>query len=226
MKIQEFDFSVDLLQALLWQYNGANRLQSLLTQKSTWYFTNHTFFWVEWYTNVFNLITANEFGLSVWSAILNLPLFIGTPPDPPGKPIFGFGGVGNTYENFGRGNFSTQGSNSFNLTVEEKRLLLRLRYWQLVSRAAIPETNNFLNTLFMDMGPVYILDGLDQYNNMFIVVVFAFPISRRLRYIIQHYDLIPRGSGVKIKYRANPVKVFGFGPKNKNFGNGTFFRET
>ena len=33
MNIQEFDFSVDILQALLWQYNDATKLQALLQKK-------------------------------------------------------------------------------------------------------------------------------------------------------------------------------------------------
>src|SRR6185437_5055288 len=115
------------------------------------------------------LQTANEFGLAVWSIILNLPLFIGPPPDPPGKPVWGFG---DNYENFDNGNFSNASGGITSLTIDEKRLILRLRYFQLISRGAIPEINAFLNYFFKAYGQVYVLDGLD----MSMVVVFLFPV--------------------------------------------------
>ena len=72
--IQEFDFSVDLLQAILWQYNNATSLQSLLNSEQAWVIENQTEFWENWLRDVFDLRTANEFGLSVWSIILGIPL--------------------------------------------------------------------------------------------------------------------------------------------------------
>ena len=77
--IQSFDFSVNLLQALLWEYNEASNLQSILTQKQAWYNTNQSNFWNNWIVNVFDMRTANEFGLTVWSIILDLPLFYSQP---------------------------------------------------------------------------------------------------------------------------------------------------
>lgn len=213
MNIQAFDFSVNILEALLWQKNDAVKLQALLQQKQDWYNVNYTQFWQDWYTNVFNLQTANDFGLSVWSIILNLPLVIEPVPDPSRK-TFGFGPY---RKNFNNGNFSDVNSPT-RLTTEEKRLLLRLRYWQLVSRGAIPETNQFLSDVFAALGVVYVLDGL----NMTITALFKFSPSAKLRQLLKLYDLIPRPSGVGIKYLDMTRKTFGFGPYRKNFNNGNF----
>lgn len=87
--IEEFDFSVNLLKALLWRHNDAANLQSLLESKNSWYEANQTDFWNDWVTNVFNLETANEFGLSVWAQILGIPLSLIVPPNA--GPQFGFG---------------------------------------------------------------------------------------------------------------------------------------
>jgi hypothetical protein len=217
MRNQEVDLSVDVLQTILWHYNKAERIQKLLQAKSNWYAVNHRLFWERWIIDVFNLETANEFGLSVWAIILKLPLFLGAEPDDPDKPIWGFG---DNNLNFGHGNFA-RANGGMRLDIEEKRLLLRLRYFQLISRAAIPETNEFFSHVFAAYGPVYVLDGLD----MSIVVVFTEAIPWRLQYILKKFDLIMRGSGVKLRYRFNPTAVFGFGPNNKNFGHGTFFSE-
>ena len=224
MRIQEFDFSVNLLQAILWQYNDAVNLQSLLQQKQDWYNVNQQEFWQDWYTNVFNLVTANDFGLAVWSIILNIPLSIDPTPDPPNKPIFGFGSntlTPNSYTNFINGNFSI-GNSPIGLTLEEKRLILRLRYYQLTSRTAIPEVNAFLKIVFASFGNVYLLDGL----NMTISCIFNFTPSTKLLFILKTYDLIPRAAGVRIRYLVGVNAIFGFGSSTltpntyKNFTNG------
>lgn len=93
MKVQTFDYSVDLLQGVIWQYDEATHLLSLINQKQIWYNTNQTKFWTDWYNNVFNLLTANTFGLSVWSYILNVPLYLLNEVESSSKPIWGFNSI-------------------------------------------------------------------------------------------------------------------------------------
>jgi hypothetical protein len=226
--IQEFNYVVDVMNAVLWQYNEAARIQSLLTSKNSWYAAENEQFWNDWYGNVFNLLTANLFGLKVWSIILELPLFVDTDPEPTDKPLFGFNELPtiNGYVNFNNGNFSKR-SGVINLTIEEQRLVLRLRYYQLVSRGAAPEVNTFLKTLFAPYGAVYMLDGLD----MTITYVFNFNLSLNMRYILEYYDLLPRPAGVGIKYVIITGTIFGFNQVttfpdyinvNQNFNNANF----
>jgi len=242
MKIQEFDYSVDLLLSILWQYNEATNLQSLITQKQEWYNVNQSAFWSNWYNDVFNLETANFFGLSVWAIILNVPLFVPEDPEPTDKPIWGFNRVTvfptyeNTYLNFNNSNFSTKGQ-LIELTLEEQRFILRLRYFQLVSNGTtytnqvdvtknplyIPGINKFLAylTSTSDIDPngnIYVLDGLD----MTMTYVFSFNISEALQQVLTEFDLLPRPAGVGIKYIIVTGKVWGFGSFNQNFTNGNF----
>lgn len=213
--IQQFDYSVNLTQVLLWQYNEAKNIQSLLQAKQNWYTTNHTEFWQNWYTDVFNLQTANDFGLAVWAVILNLPLQINLQPDAPDKILFGFApedGGSNSYVNFDNGTLSTDGG-SASLTTDQKRLLLKLRYFQLVSRCAIPEINAFLKFAFQGYpGNVYVVDNL----NMSISTIFTFDPGASLLYLIQQYDLIPRGAGVGIEYVVDTGSLFGFAPEGSS----------
>lgn len=88
--IQDFDYSIDFSLPILWQYAEATNLLNLIAAKQVWYNTNFTQFWTNWYKNVFNLLTANSFGLSVWSYILNLPLYSAVAPEPLSAPIWGF----------------------------------------------------------------------------------------------------------------------------------------
>ena len=238
MRIQEFDYTVDLLQAILWQYNDAVNLQSLLVQKQAWYTINQSQFWTDWYNNVFNLLTANLFGLTIWSIILDVPLYVPLQPEPDDKPIFGFNEVisfpsyENSYVNFSFGNFSNRDQITI-LTEDEQRFVLRLRYFQLITRGAIPEINSFLSYLLATSGPeftgqIWVLDGFD----MTMTYVFNFTLSNALIQILIDFDLLPRPAGVGLKYITLTDTIFGFNEvvsfpidenSNQNFFNSNFF---
>lgn len=189
MKIQEFDFSVDVLRALLWQYNDALSLQSLLEQKQAWYNENQEQFWSDWYRDVFNLQTANAFGLSVWAIILDIPIIVTVTPPEPGTVPWGFGEYNENYEN---GNFYGAAGSSISLSVEQSRTVLRMRYFQITSRGTVPEINQFIDILFGEEGGGYVIDNL----NMTATVVFNFPIPAKLKFIFENYDILPRPAGV------------------------------
>jgi|ERR1700733_2004377 len=229
----------DLLQSVLWQYGQATNLLSLLNQKQEWYNVYLTQFWNDWYYNVFNLLTANNFGLAVWSIILNLQLYIDYIPESDTKPIWGFNAYNpdypdllNTYWNFygpsGAGaNFSTAGQIII-LTTEEQRFILRLKYFQLSNLGDITDINNFLNYLCSTSntgytGTIYALDGF----NMTMTYVFTSDdMSQGLYETLIEEDLLPRPAGVGIKYVVTDETIWGFAPYYQNFGNGNFVRDS
>jgi len=216
MNIEKFDYSVNILRNLIWEYDDAPAMLSLLTAKQNWLITNQTQFWESWYTDVFNLQTANDFGLAVWSIILGLPLFIAPNPEPDDKPIWGFDDIG--YQNYDNGTFANP-SGGIVLTLEEKRLVLKLRYFQLITRGAIPEINEFLAFAFIDLGSIYALDGLD----MTMVYVYLFSPSQDLLAALITYDLLPRPAGVLLHYIDATRETFGFDDSfYQNFDNGSF----
>lgn len=216
--IQQFDYSVDLSQSIIWQRDNAARLLSLIEAKQSWYDGNQRDFWDNWYHDVFDLRTANDFGLTVWAIILGLPLVVSTPAGA-NRPVIGFG---NNYRNFlDPSNFADDNS-ALELTTEEKRLVLRLRYFQLVSDGCPESINEALALLFGDQGPAYVLDGLD----MTCEYVFLFLPSPRVLAVLSAFDILPRPAGVKLRVLIDPQNVFGFGPfylnfRNSNFGGGT-----
>lgn len=211
MRIQEFDFSVDLLRALLWQYNDAVGMQTLLSQKSAWYEENQTEFWNRWIEDVFNLKTANDFGCAVWGVILDIQLSI----DQPGtgdRPVWGFGP---NNLNFGNGNFGRRSSGVSGLTLEEKRLVLRLRYFQLITDGTVPHINFILRDVF---GQGYVVDN----HNMTMTYVFQTPLSSQMLAVLAQFDLLPRPAGVDTNIVVLTDPVWGFGVNNQNFENGPF----
>ena len=215
MKIQEFDYLIDILEFLLWQYNSATSLTSLLNSKQSWYDTNVTGFLNEWYNDVFNLDTADDFGLAVWAIILNFPLLGEVNPDEPGKPIFGFDDFN---QNFDNGNFSNI-NQQIGFTTEEKRLLLKLRYFTFTTRCDVFDVNRFLAYVFQSYGTVYMLD----FQDMRIMYVFTYTVPDYLLNVMQQYDLLPRPAGVERKILLTTQAVFGFGESNQNFDNGNFY---
>jgi len=188
-RVQALDLSVDVLQALLWQYDGAPRLKALLAAKQGWYDRSQTGFWSDWIRDVFDLRTANDFGLTVWAIILNLPLGIPAPASGV-RPVWGFGAANQNFEN---GNFGRLTPASLSLTTEQRRLALRLRYFQLTTNGTVPQINAFLAYLFGAEGSVYVLDTLDM---TFATYVFTFTPSPAVLAVLQQFDLLPRPAGV------------------------------
>jgi len=209
MDIQQFNYNVDVLKASLWQYDNAPNLQGLLNAKKSWYEINQTAFWNDWYTDVFNLKTANKFGLSVWSILLGQSLL--TPfAAPSDEIVYGFGA-----DNGGFGyNFAQQTGGNNTYSLEISRLLLRLRYYQLTSSGTVPETNRMLVELFADYGDVYLVDNLDMTQ----IYVFKFAIPAEMRYMLDNTDVLPRPAGVGSEIIEDVDIIYGFGDFNGGFG--------
>lgn len=213
--VQEFDASVNLLAAILWQYEDAEKLKALAYAKQAWTTENQTNFWLGWYRDVFNVDTANAFGLSIWGRILNVRL--GVEVEPQDKVAFGFGGFNKNFN--APSNFGVTSSGNQSLTIEQQRLVIKLRYFQLTSRGTVPEINRFMNQLFSSQGGVFVIDPHDM---SFAIYQFNFSPDSQLRFILDEFDLLPRPAGVGVKWQVQMRPVFGFGPYNINFNRGTF----
>lgn len=216
MNVQQFDFAINLMQALPWQRADAETLRSLLQQKQDWYGEFHQQFWEDFTVNIFDLTTANDFGCAVWSVILNQPLTAQIQAPSISKPTFGFG---IHYANFNRGNFTPLVTTTVGLTLEQKRIVLRLKMFQCITRCAVLEINAFLADIFKNEGKVYVIDNL----NMTMTYVFTFQPSSALEFILKNFDLLPRSAGVKVNYVVTTAPTFGFGPNGRNFTRGNFF---
>lgn len=207
-------FSLDLLRSLLWQYDDAPNLRSLAESKQRWYEENVAGFWTDWFRDVFDLRTANSFGLAIWAIILDLPLTFYIPPS--GADPFGFEPAGNNFDN---SNFGAESASTTALTVEQRRLALRLRYFQLTSNGTVPSINAFLAALFPE-GRAYVVDDHD----MTCRFIFEFLPDPLLFSVITDLDLLPRPAGVKsyVLTRTPGGTTFGFDPYYKPFDQGNF----
>lgn len=212
-EIQEFDFSVNLLRAILWQYNDASKLQQLLAAEQAFYTVHQKEFWDRWLVDVFDLRTANDFGLTVWSIILGQPLFINKAPDD--KETWGFGPF---HVNFNRGNFSSGDGITYRLNTESARILLRLRYYQLTGSGTVPQINRILADVFKGYGSAYLLDNLDMTQTY----IFTFALPSDLLFLFKNFDILPRPAGVGSDYEVIVNESWGFDEYHENFDNGNF----
>jgi len=214
--IQTFDYSVNILRALLWRNNNAQNITALLNFKQAYFDSESEDFWTDWVKDVFDLRTANEFGLNVWSVILGLPITIEPVITSTPNSNFGFGPDRLNFEN---GNFSPS-VGEFSLSIAEARLVLRLRYYQLTTNGNVTDINLLIEDVFGSLGPAYVVDNFD----MTISYVFLFSLSTIIQRIMADFDLLPRPAGVKVLVvTAGPANEnFGFGALRKNFDNGNF----
>ena len=199
--IQQIDTNANLLRAILWQYEGADNLRQIVEAEQAWFDGAQVEFWESWIRDVFNFNTANDFGLAVWSRILDIDLGVDVSASPD-EPCFGFGQYN---ENFNNGNFSRIRGGTVSLTTDQKRLVIRLRYAQLTTRPTVPNINRILSDVFADFGgSAYVTDNQD----MTIDYQFNFLIPSSLRFILEKYDLLLRPSTVGYTYNETNVLVF------------------
>lgn len=215
-RIQPFEQSVNVLPSILWQYENADKFVRLIQSQQAWIDENQNKFWLDWFRDVFDVDTANSFGLSVWARILGINLAVPTTPTV-GNTSWGFGA---NRRNFGRGNFGRDRDGQINLTLDQQRLVIKLRLAQIIVRPTAYYINEMLEAILnTPERKVYAYDTLDM---EFIVYVFDFAPDSQLRFILENYDLLPRPSAVGVQWIVASRPAWGFGPNRLNFNNGTF----
>lgn len=132
-KILNISPEIDLKQCLLWQYQNSPKLKSLILSKEAWYSANQAQFWQDWYDNVFNIETANDFGLSVWGEILD----------------------------FSR-NVKTRTGEAHYLTTDQYRMVLKGQMLRFGMGVSAPEVNEWLSVVFKGVTTAHCVDTYDM----------------------------------------------------------------
>ncbi len=218
MNVAQIDLSADLLAAVLWQYDDTESLLHLARAKQAFYDSAIGGFWEDWYRDVFNIDTANDFGLAVWARILDVPLEVLAEPSTDDEPRFGFDPYGG---NFGNSNFGRWREGNVALTLRQKRIVIRLRYFGLTFAPTMDNINLFLRAyLWEGQSRVFVHDPM---NMEYVVYTFGQDPGAELRFVMEKYDLLPRPSTVGTIYIVTPRRAWGFGPHKLNFRPGANF---
>lgn len=184
-------FKIDLQKCIIWQYDKASKLKSLITQKESWYAKYVTNFIKDFFWNIFNIDTANEFGLTIWGKMLGLDR-----------------------------NVVFIGGQSHYLTTEQYRFLLKGQILKFNMRnVSVPEINKYLRVIFNleDNSQAFVKDNHDMtitYNitkNMGI-------LQEEITQLLNYYDFLPRPAGVGVNVVLSYDGYFGFEGAGTNRG--------
>lgn len=212
MKIYDLDFSINLLGSILWQYNDADKLQRLMQSEADFFNREVKEFWRGWRRDVFDLNTANAFGLSVWAIILGVSQDVRLNNETP-ENIFGFApaeGYSNTYQNYNHGNF-IRSENVLQVKAEQMRMLLKIRAMQLVSNGSLYDINRMLKMVFGVKA--YAVDNFD----MSMTYMFERELTADEQLVVQESDALVPPAAVKHEILFTRPNNWGFAPFRKNY---------
>ena len=208
---------INLLTALDWQRSAADIAKQFIENEQNWLEVNHCKFWTDWQKDVFTLSTANDFGLAVWSIILDEDIFGFQTASPEDYPNWGFG---LNDENFFDGSFATENASTYEFTTEQKRIILQLKAFKVLAMGGpIIQTNKAMANIFGN-GVILAFDNFDM---SYLYRLLDSTISNFIIEINKR-DLLPRPIGIEIsEIRIITVATFGFSELDENFNNGNFF---
>lgn len=176
-----FSFDTNLIENVIWQYEQAESLKSLISQKDKWYNTNLVGFWNTIIDEFLNIKTAKDWGLNLWGQILKVPR-----------------------------NYSYNDNNMV-LSTELYRRLILGELIKIRTNGSIPDINKYLNFVFRpDIGANSTVRAIDNFD-MSITYIFNFSPTDEELALIYDRTLLPTPTGVEDKfYIFDANNIFGF----------------
>lgn len=160
---------------------------------------NPSYLFEQFYNLIFNILTAQGYGLDVWGRIVGVGRVVSL-ISATGE-FLGFkgpSGASGTTFNFGifySGQPASVTTN-FTLTDQAYRQLIFAKAAANITDGAIPNLNQILLNLFPGRGNCYVQDNQD----MTITYVFTFPLMPFERAIVENSGVLPTPSGIKALY--------------------------
>ena len=181
---------INLLSAIDWQRSAADIAQQFIINEQEWLDINHCQFWNDWVVDVFTLSTANDFGMAVWSIILDEDISGYLAKSPDDYPSWGFG-VDD--ENFFDGSFASDSEFSYEFTTDQKRILLQLKAFKVLAMSgSIIQSNRAMENIF-GQGVILAFDNFDM---SYVYQLSDTAISDFIDEINSR-DLLPRPIGIE-----------------------------
>lgn len=177
-----FTFNTNLINNVIWQYENAGNLKSLIQSKEDWYTENLTDFWQGIVDDFLNINTATDWGLNLWGKILK---------------------VNRVYNVYGE---------DVTLSTELYRRCILGKLQLIRSDGTAPSINKYLNFIFKEYltdtaFAATVRDNLD----MSIVYVLNFEPTEEETALLYSRTLLPTPAGVQDKVYLMPQSsIFGF----------------
>lgn len=185
--IQQFDPWTTLIS----QYANSPILTSMILSFNA--AMDATQFLSNFYDMIWNIQTAQGYGLDVWGRIVGVQRSISIPGS---VQYFGFDEAGSGVTGFGQGIFYSGNTLTSNIVLQDtdfQRLILAKAAGN-ISSGAIPAVNAILLALFPNRGACYVADGL----NMSLTYTFHFALTPVELAIVSQLNVLPSAAGVSI----------------------------
>jgi len=182
----------------------------------------------EFITSVWDISTADTYGLDVWGKIVGVSRLLNVETT---SSYFGFDEAFTSTTNtspkpFGEAPFyeGSSQTQTYRLSNDAYRVLIMAKAMSNITDCSIPNINRLLNYLFGAKGQVFVaITGV-----MSIRYVFLFELSDVERAIILNSNAITKPAGVSVGLMSiDPNNTFGFAEAGlQPFEQGTFFPDT
>jgi hypothetical protein len=148
----------------------------------------------DFYDLVWNIATAQGYGLDVWGRIVGVQRAVQIPGS---IELLGFKEAGSSWTGFGQGGFYSGEAITQNYILQDTdfRTLILAKAAGNISDGAIPSVNQILMNLFPYRGDAYVADGL----NMSLTYTFHFQLTPPELAIVSQLDVLSNAAGVIIK---------------------------
>lgn len=214
--------NVDL--TIISQYANSPTLVQLIENMNQYIDPRANF--AEFYDFIWNVDTAQGFGLDIWGRIVGVSRVI---PIPGTNGSFGFANsdVPADWENFGNVNLPGAGgpffagqanTGSFSLNDNAYRTLILAKALANIAATTAAALNQLVTNLFPGRGRAYTIDGRD----MTMTYVFEFSLSSIEFAILSFSGVLPHPGGVLTKITVVPVDTGFFGFSEMGLGVVTF----
>lgn len=200
------------------QYGNSPTIQQLVANLKLYFDSESAV--NEFYDKIWNIETANAFGLDIWGNIVGIGRYITAEST---SKFFGFQTTNNSFAPFDQAPFydEKRAMTTYRLGDEAYRKLIMVKAMANIVRPNAPTINRMLQYLF-DGKRCYVLD----LGGMAMRYVFAFYLQPYEKTIV-YSDVLPRPAGVRVEIVEIPKpNIFGFseaGSESAPFNQGTFY---
>ncbi len=151
------------------------------------------------YDMIWNVMTAQGYGLDVWGRIVGVTRVLSLPGS---ATYLGFEEAGTSWTGFGQGILYSGGTitTNFNLSDSDFRTLILAKAAGNICSGFIPAINQILLTLFPNRGVCYVADN----GGMSLTYVFKFQVSVIEQAILGQTGVLPNPVGVTVTIHYPP----------------------